>query len=307
MITTAGATTTSIHQLNGDRHLSAAGKVGYFFFNWLNNLFPDRRLDPRMARRDFHYADLGRHWSQLQPGSSPSRALSDLFWLSLPWPRIQQELNAIQILDVGCGSGRYGAHLIQWSGNRITAYVGADLCAQPSWRTLTNEDSRLRFIETDASDIARAIPDGTNFVMSQSTIEHLDHDLQFFGHVADHVRRLDSPALQIHLCPSAACLRLYMLHGVRQYTPRTLSRITRLFEHAHVALYGLGGRSCNRLHYQFITSPLIIRRKEDLRQTRASEYAGRLLAAIQHDMAHPQRAPAFYALVIHTRPRSRLF
>jgi len=306
LITTVGATTTSIHRLNGDRHLSPAGKAGYFFFNWLNNTFPDRRLDPRMARRDFHCSDLAQCWSHRQPGSSPSRTLSDFFWLTLPWPRIQEELGAIRVLDVGCGNGHYGPHLIQWSGNRIAAYAGADLSAQPSWLALTAADPRLQFIQADASEVARAIPDGTNFVMSQSTIEHLDHDLQFFAHVADRLRRLDSPVLQIHLCPSAACLKLYLRHGVRQYTPRTLSKITRLFPNSQVAVYRLGGRACNRLHFRFITWPLMVR-GIDFRETRAAEYERRLLDAIEQDMARPQRSPAFYALVMHTNPRVPLF
>src|SRR5205823_3432032 len=105
--------------------------------------------------------------------------------------------------------------------------------------------------------------------------------------------------------PSAACLRLYLLHGVRQYTPRTLSTITRLFEDSDVALYRLGGRACNRLHYEFITKQLF--RRGDLRAARPEEYERRLAAAIDQDMARPQRSPAFYALVIHTRPRTRLF
>ena len=302
----SGATTTSIHRLNGDRHLSPSGKLAYVLFNWLNNALPNWRVDPRMAIHDFRRADLQSLWPQLQPGSSPSRRLSDLFWLTLPWERIQQELGAIRVLDIGCGSGHYGPRLISWSDSRVASYAGADLQAQPSWTALPQADPRLRFIQADAAELRDAIPIGTNFLMSQSTIEHLDYDLRFFEHIADYVRRLNSPALQVHLCPSAACLKLYWFHGVRQYTPRTLSHITRLFEDAHIALYALGGRACNQLHYRFITAPLMIWRKGDLRETRAAEYEQRLRAAIEQDMSVPQRSPAFYALIIHSRPRTRL-
>lgn len=299
--------TTSIHRLNGDRQLPRGGKLAYFLLNWLNNRLPCSRVDPRLAIRDFQCSHLRSCWPQIQAGSSPSRTLSDLFWLTLPWDRIQEELGAIRVLDVGCGSGHYGPRLIAWSGDRLASYVGTDVQAHASWPVLERDDPPLRFIQADAGEIAPAIPAGTNFVMSQSTIEHMDHDLRFFEHMADYVRGLDAPALQVHLCPSAACLKLYLLHGVRQYTPRTLSHITRLFEDSRAVLYRLGGRACNQLHFQFITAPLVIWRQGDLRETRAAEYQRRLFAAIEEDLVRPQKSPSFYALVIHTSPRTRLF
>ncbi len=301
--------TTSIHCLNGDKPLpfGHAGKLGYFLLNWLNNRLPDWRVDPGLVIQDFRCPNLESYWPQLPTGASPSRILSDLFWLTLPWERIQQELGGIRILDAGCGSGHYGPRLISWSGDRVASYIGADIHAHESWPALEHEDQRMQFIQADAGELGRVLPGGTNLIMSQSAIEHMDHDLQFFEHVCDHVQRLGTPALQVHLCPSAACLKLYLLHGVRQYTPRTLSNITRLFENGYAVLYRLGGRACNRLHYRFITSPLMIWRKTDLRMTQTAEYERRLFAAIERDMTQPQRSPAFYALVIHTCPRARLF
>jgi SAM-dependent methyltransferase len=299
--------TTSIHRLNGDRRLSLAGKVGYFLLNWLNNQLPYSHVDPRLPVRDFRCELAAIRCASIPRDASPTRTLSDLFWSALPWRDIENELGAIQILDVGCGAGQYGPRMMAWSGNRIMAYVGVDVHEHREWTDLERAGRRFRFIQTDASDPAQSIPVGTNFVMSQSAIEHIEHDLRFFAHVRDYVQSRTAPALQIHLCPSAACLKLYLLHGVRQYTPRTLSIITRLFNDSDVVLYRLGGRACNRLHYQFITFPLMIQGVGDLRVTRAAEYERRLFEAIKEDMSRPQRSPAFYALVIHTHPRARLF
>lgn len=300
-------TTTSIHRLNADRPLGYLGKFAYLALNWLNNRFPRWRVDPHLATRDFRCSNLATRWPEMQRGLSPSRTLSDLFWLTLPWKRICEELGAIHILDVGCGDGQYGSQLISWSHDRVASYVGVDLNAQNSWAVLEQKDPRMQFRQGDASDLKHSIPAATNLLISQSAIEHMDHDLRFFEHVRDHVRRLGAPALQVHLCPSAACLKLYLLHGVRQYTPRTLSHITRLFEIGYAILYRLGGRACNRLHCKFITVPLMIWRKSDLRVTRAAEYELRLHEAIEQDLSRPQQHPAFYALVIHTHPRTRLF
>jgi SAM-dependent methyltransferase len=299
--------TTSLHRLNGDKRLSPPGKVGYFLLNWLNNQLPYSHVDPRVLIRDFRCASAAIRCAAIPRDASPTRTLSDLFWFTLPWNAIEKELGAIRILDVGCGAGHYGPRMMSWSGDRITAYVGLDVHEHGAWTDLERAHSRLRFIHTDASDLSQSIPAGTNFVLSQSSIEHIENDLRLFAHVRDYIQGRSAPVLQIHLCPSAACLKLYLLHGVRQYTPRTLSKITRLFDDCRVALYRLGGDACNRLHYEFITWPLMIRKTGDLRVTRAALYEQRLLAAIEEDMSRPQHSPGFYALVIHSHPRAALF
>ena len=82
---------------------------------------------------------------------------------------------------------------------------------------------------------------------------------------------------------------------------RTLSRITRLFAPGvRASVYRLGGRACNRLHYSFITKPLLLHGR-DRRKEQPDEYDRRLFEAIAQDMQQPQPSPAFYALVIHSR------
>jgi SAM-dependent methyltransferase len=284
------------------------GKAGYFLFNWLNNELPYWRLDPKLAVRDFVHPDLEAQWPELPRGASPSRTLSDLFWLTLPWAALRDELGEIRILDVGCGSGHYGPRLLASAGGAITTYTGTDARPHEGWSGLEASDRRLRFFQAEAENFQSRIPDDTNMFISQSAVEHFDEDLVFFEQVRDYVAGVKGPVLQIHLVPSQACLRLYHLHGARQYTPRTLSRITRLFTRdAYAVLYRLGGRASNRLHYSFITKPLLILGGRDLRDVRPEEYDRQLLDAISQDMREPQRSPAFWALVIHSRPKKRVF
>ncbi|GIT66689.1 MAG: hypothetical protein Ct9H300mP25_01610 [Acidobacteriota bacterium] len=44
------------------------------------------------------------------------------------------------------------------------------------------------------------------------------------------------------------------------------------------------GKPCNRLHYDFITWPLLIKKAGDLRQSKPDEYDRRLRKAILDDM-----------------------
>ena len=299
---------TSWHRLNADRALGTLGKAGYFLLNWINNQRPYSRLDPQLTIRDFTRQDVAARWSDLPRGASPSRTLSDLFWLTLPWAAIHAELGAIHILDVGCGSGHYGPKLLAAAGGHIASYTGTDAHQQNSWAALEAGDPRLRFFRAEAESFRARIPGGTNMFVSQSAIEHFDEDVVFFDQIRDYVGATEGPVLQIHLVPSQACLRLYHLHGARQYTPRTLSALTRLFSpDAYAVLYRLGGRACNRLHYTFITKPMLILRGSDLRNERPQDYDRQLREAIAADMKQPDPSPAFWALVIHSRARARLF
>jgi SAM-dependent methyltransferase len=294
---------TSGHRLNADRRLGAIGAAAYFVLNGLNNARPYANLDPRLAIKPFNCASVGERWPLLPRGASPSRTLSDLFWMTLPWPAIRAALGPIRVLDVGCGSGEYGPRMLNVAAGAIERYTGTDARIGSQWPTLAATDPRLDFFQSKAEHFRALIPAGTNMFVSQSALEHFDEDLAFFDHVRDFIASAGGPVLQVHLVPSQACLRLYLRHGVRQYTPRTLSRATRLFADASLELYALGGRASNRLHWEFITRPLLIE-KRDLREVRPDEYDRRLREAIEADMRRPSRSPAFWALVIHSRPTS---
>ena len=280
--------------------MSAIGKVGYFLLNALNNARPYANLDPRLAIKPFTYPSLAERWADLPRGASPSRTLSDLFWMTRPWAAMRAELGPIRVLDVGCGRGDYGPRLLNWGAGAIERYTGTDARATSEWTALADADPRLHFFESPAEACRDRIPADTNMFVSQSALEHFDEDLVFFDQIRDFVASTRGPVIQIHLVPSQACLRLFLLHGVRQYTPRTLSRATRLFPDAGVELYALGGRESNRLHFEFITRPLLIR-KVDLRDERPDDYDRRKFQALEADLREPSRSPAFWALVISSR------
>jgi SAM-dependent methyltransferase len=291
---------------NGDSHLGVNRRVAYLALNRLHNAAPYSRLDPRLSIADFdsHGAD---RLDEVPGAPSPSRALCDLFWMQLPWAAIEREVGPLHVLDVGCGSGRYGVSLQDWSGQRMVRYVGVDAQEHPDWPRLASAHPYLEFRSGDAEEISGLIPDGTNLLISQSTLEHVADDIRCFDEMHTWVHRFGRSLLQIHLVPSQACLWTYLWHGYRQYTPRTLSIITERFaDCSERMIVRLGGGACNALHYRFITWPLLIRRRGDRRDGEPAEYRESLRQAIVQDLETPQRSPAFYALLIHSNPRSAL-
>jgi hypothetical protein len=191
------------------------------------------------------------------------------------------------------------------SGGRVRSYTGVDAKRRPNWDELERKFPRFRFIESRSTNILPIIPPGTNLFISQSAIEHFDGDLAFFEQIRDYTAGCvmsGKPVMQIHLFPAAASLPLYLFHGLRQYTPRTISKITRLFSAADISLYGLAGSASKKLHFKYFTWPVLITRRHAQPTFDVAEYEPRLRAAVEHDIAHPSRSPVFWALVIRSRP-----
>ena len=299
---------TSLHNLNADKGLNKIQKKLYLILNWINNQFPYTNIDKSLVICDFRCDDL-RKYCPIK--SSPARWLSDLFLQKLPWDQIYRELGRIKVMDTGCGTGDYGIRLIDYSNNRISCYCGSDIHYHANWEKLEDRYPHLHFFQTDGKNILDYIPDGTNFFMTVSAIEHFEEDLSYFHQIRDYIRSYHSSVIQIHLFPSSSCLALYRSHGVRQYTPRNISKITRLFnDSSYSVLFSMGGKACNDLHYEFITRPLYILKIGDMRDLETWEYDKKLLQAIEQDMKYSQnsqKSPTFYALVIHSNWKKKMF
>jgi len=296
---------SSSHVLCVDNSTNGLVHFFYYVFNFLNNSFGDAGVDAKLGIRKFRLSDWERYWKLLDEQPSPSRAFSDLFWAALPWESFQNDLGEIHMLDIGCGQGVYAKKFSIFSGDRISSYAGLDVRAYNEWRQFQERD--ISFSTFDGENLSQHIPTRTNLIVSQSALEHIPKDLYLFQQIHDWTQKNPRPILQLHLIPSAYGLRLFRLHGVRQYTPRTISRITRIFNDASVSiLFELGGRVSNELHLKFITDPLR-KGKGDRRYQDPEEYAHRLKDAVRRDMDAPTTVPSFYALAVASSFSSSLF
>ena len=292
---------TSLHTMNADRGLSRPKKVLYLFLNWVNNLFPYTRVDPRIKFEKFAPENLEDAWQKTYPTSSPARKFSDIFWRTLPWGEIESELGELLIFDTGCGHGNYGLRISDGSGSRVKSYTGIDAKRRENWGKLEAEHSNFHFIESRSNDISTLIPSETNIFVSQSAIEHFDDDLDFFRQIKEFIDKSRHPITQIHLFPARATLPLYLFHGLRQYTPRTISKITSLFPDSNVSLYGLGGRKSFWLHFRYFTWPVLITRHYEKPNLDPSQYEPQLKRAFLADLARPISSPLFWALIIRSK------
>lgn len=294
---------TSIHTLNADKGLSLWQKPLYLFLNFLNNLLPYVNVDKRIKFKMFEPKNLREVWDQTYPDSSAARKLSDIYWRTLPWREIKEKIGGeINIFDTGCGHGNYAVRIQEGSGGQVTRYTGVDAKRRPNWDELEKNYSSFHFIESRSNDIFSLIPENTNIFISQSAIEHFDEDLLYFERVREFVEKSNRPITQIHLFPGSATLPLYLFHGLRQYTPRTISKITRLFKDAEISLTPLGGEMSKKLHFKYFTWPVLITRKFGKPTFDVSEYDKKLRIAVEKDLDSDISSPLFWALQIFTKP-----
>ena len=96
-------------------------------------------------------------------------------------------------------------------------------------------------------------------------------------------------------------MRLYGFHGYRQYTKRKASIIFDIFKKNSVGIiFELGGKTCNDLHYDFITKEYN-NRLPDKRKVATNEYNTLLKKAINNDMdPNEDSGTSFNALYIHS-------
>jgi len=292
---------SSIHNLNADKGLNLIEKPLYLFLNLVNNLFPYSDIDDRIKFKNFSEMNWKKEWDKTYKNSSAARKLSDIFWRTLPWEDIKKELGEIHVFDTGCGQGNYSTRISDGSDGRISTYTGIDAKRRSNWAILEKEHSNFHFIESSSNNILPLIPPETNVFVSQSAIEHFDEDLLYFEQVREFIGKSKKPIIQIHLFPAAATLPLYLFHGLRQYTPHTISKITRLFDDkSKFSLYGLGGDAAKKVQWKYFTWPVLITRKYAKPTFDEKVYELELKKAVESDMLSPSKSPIFWALIIHS-------
>jgi hypothetical protein len=296
---------TSIHNLNADNKLSKSGKILWILLNLINNkYFPSRARG--LCIKDFCAEIDEKEFGQHHLNLSPCRALSYLFLLKVDWKLIKSELDTINVFDTGAGKGDAAIKLNDFAKG-ISTYYGIDSSSYKYWEKLC-EYEFITLKQHNADNLLDIIPDKTNFFMSQSAIEHFENDLLYFKQIRNFIDKTNNNTIQVHMFPSAACLKLFPWHGIRQYTPRTISAIVQLFNtpNTYSILFRLGGRNCNDFHYKFITYPSFTKRSVR-KHARAEEYRDLLKLTVKKDNEHRNHKPSFYALVIHSNFKKPIF
>ena len=221
---------------------------------------------------------------------SPMRFLSDLFWMSLPWKNIINNLGSLKILEIGSGTGKYGEFLNNLLKNDLEKYTGVDLKKNNIKKIPTN----FKFYIDTCDNVTKYIDDH-NLLITMTAIEHFENDLLFFKNIKKYIDKTKKELLQIHIMPAYPCLKTYLGHGLRQYSPRTLSKITRLYNNDQKFLIPIGNSLFNNLTFKYITVPRIFK-TIDKRESEFHSYKKLLEDLINNNQK--DKKPTAYALIL---------
>jgi len=291
---------SSFHRFNADRHNSPRFNKVWFAANRVVNRLG--ASSGALAETLLTGPPTDAEWARMDPQYSPARALSNLYWMRVPWADDAARLGSLNLFDIGCGDGRYALDFQTWAGGCIAFYRGEDLHPRPLWEEISRKHPWCSFAQTDSANLNGELPENITMVVSQSALEHFEEDVTFMRGLHRFVRRMNRSFLQIHMVPAARSLDLYGTHGVRQYSPGVVARLLQVFKaDSHITLTGLGGNACATLHVEVITRAQIERRP-DTRGT--PEYFSRLREAITEDMLAAESGqagpPIFYAIRVFT-------
>lgn len=174
---------------------------------------------------------------------SPARTYIDGFILAeLP---VLVPKRSIRVLDIGCGTG-YMRELLERAGFS-GEYVGVDVYEDVEFSVYESKVFTSTLICAPIADAA--LSGEFDLVISNTALEHISDD-------REAVRRgqevLVPGGIAIHIVPSFWALFLYLFHGYRQYSRKSLHR---LFKGADSSVFRLGGVGTFLLHLCAILIP----------------------------------------------------
>ena len=294
------------NSLSGDYKLSLREKTRYFLNCARDNLGTKYDSSTRVLNEyDLPLLPLEDLENHLTGSPSPSRLNSISFWRSLPWSRIAAELGEIRVLEIGCGKNGLISVLSEKLGTSLKCYTGIDIKSHESWNDLMKQDSRVSYLQSAAEELPNDILRKVNMIISNSTLEHVRGDLSFFQ---SHRRSMDvdRPVLQIHVVPSAVTLLLYLFHGYRQYTRKTVSRIAATYPDSRCSVVQLGGMWSNMLHLVSITVPAALR-LNTLSRKPAGLYQSLLRRTYRIESKRTSNLPSTFGIVIESALSQPIF
>jgi len=259
-----------LSELNGDVRLRPADRMRYLWQNAIRGL---RDLTPTQFATHQHWrADAAALAALKSASPSPGRALSEAFMVA-ELPKMIPP-GKINVLEVGCGSGRAREILAQ-AGYHGT-YTGVDVFDRFDRERDTPFDSSFELI--DAHDLEP----GARFdlIFSNSALEHIPDDAKLITHLRTTLR---PGGIQLHIIPSGAALYAYLWHGYRQYAR---GAVAKRFKSSNTSVFALGGLFSLLLHVIFITIPEMLLRLP-ARKKLAPLYRPLMRAAILADRFAP--------------------
>lgn len=234
---------------------------------------------------------------------TPSRLLCDAFWNSIDYENLKLKLNSnLNFFDIGCGSGSYGKFLKEIASDCFSSYTGLDIYKNHNYPTEFNH------ITSKAENVYQYINEETNFILSQSALEHIEKDSFVLEEITKKLTKKDKYFIQIHMVPASMCLWLYLWHGYRQYSKKNLSTILNQLEkkfNINTAIVPIGGSNSFWTHLRYITIPVYFKKfilnDKHFRWYNQKIVEKKIIESVNKELDCNQEKPVFWALVLASK------
>lgn len=300
---------SGLNKISGDiLPMNRMKKVGWHFINFFENKIPDRLEGNQIAVKNYKVPkeQLLKIIEKMPASKILPRALNDIFWQILPYKEIRENLGPLKVLDIGCGSAKIFAEFLSNQAEIASdiKYTGVDLDTCSDWdelRTKYNitlkQEEICNYLLTNELDF--------NFIVSQSALEHIEHDQYVHQILADSLQKSKKRVIQIHMVPSVACHSIYGIHGYRHYNKSKLSKIAKLYEgFSKSYIFPLGNEHVNEVHKKWAMGSS----RKTLRFTKPAEYLSIFQDTLVNYFTKTSEAddknPTFYAFVIDSNNQS---
>lgn len=228
--------------LNGDYDLSSDQRHAYLNFHAARN-----RANVVRSRAEGVKTKKAPLFSTSDASlASPSRVAMDRFvthWAS-QFARYWGGRN-IRVLDIGCGSG-YATTLLEQGGLHGT-YIGIDLEIHPKFESYQCAEFARQHMVVDIHSLQCADIEPVDLLISMTSLEHFEDDAAALNRARGYLRPGGG---ELHIIPAEDGLRLWELHGWRQYSPRCVQALC-----PNATIYRIGGAASGLIHERTITRP----------------------------------------------------
>ena len=234
---------------------------------------------------------------------TPSRLLCDAFWNSIDYENLKLQLNSnLKFFDIGCGSGLYGKFLRNICGQYFSSYTGLDIYKNK------NYPSEFTHINSSAENVYKYINKETNFVISQSALEHIKKDDFVMDEITKKLIENNKPFLQIHMVPATKCLWLYLWHGYRQYSKKNLStklnNLKNKFD-INTVIVPIGGNFSFWTHLIHITIPVyfkkFILKNKQFTWYNQKNVEKKIIESTDKELNCNHENPIFWAIIVSSK------
>ena len=257
---------TSYCKINGDKKLNKFQILIYVILNLIQNIFYN------LLKKNFiivHF-DKKLKLNFFNKKNSISRNLCDLFWSKVDWDSIFKKLGLFYVHEIGIGDGLYSKKKINIPQQFLAKHYGYDINYNKKW--ILNKNKKIIYNTFDGSSFKATFLKNQNIFISQSCLEHIEFDLEYFFDLHKFSEDSNKKKIFIHCVPSPFCVFTYLGHGYRQYNINNINKIAKIFGKSNVLVCPLGNFKLNFEHLKKTTLPLILSNKNKLVTEKNSYY-----------------------------------